>query len=130
MSTAVTLPQARNPLGYALMTQPDGSTRRVPVEIDMEWMRAFIGLVNRTGGTSGGSGFEDFLASYFDMPPHDQAGQLAIRGVDELRNELASARSDAQRLQSMVDALSADLAQLRPVQDLRNRVETLEDRFP
>lgn len=44
--SAVTLPQARIPLGWANV-----NGTRVPIEIDIEWMRAFSALVSRTGGT-------------------------------------------------------------------------------
>lgn len=43
---ALTLPQARIPLGWASV---DG--KRVPVEIDIEWMRSLTGLLDRVGGT-------------------------------------------------------------------------------
>ena len=43
---ALTLPQARIPLGWASV---DG--KRVPVEIDIEWMRSLTGFLDRVGGT-------------------------------------------------------------------------------
>ena len=43
---ALTLPQARIPLGWARV---DG--KRVPVEIDIEWMRSLTGFLDRVGGT-------------------------------------------------------------------------------
>jgi hypothetical protein len=48
----VTLPQARIPLGWATIEQPDGTKRRIPIEIDIEWMRALLGIVTRIGGVS------------------------------------------------------------------------------
>lgn len=51
MSSPVTLPQGRSPLGYVNV-----AGTRVPVEIDMEWMRAFTDLIARTGGASGEGG--------------------------------------------------------------------------
>lgn len=45
---ALGLPQARIPLGWATI-----QGKRIPVEIDMEWMRVMLELVNRTGGTAG-----------------------------------------------------------------------------
>lgn len=41
----LTLPQARIPMGYAVV-----NGQRVPVEIDMEWMRYFATLTERAGG--------------------------------------------------------------------------------
>lgn len=46
--TPLTLPQARIPLGWARI-----NGQRVPVEIDIEWMRAFLQLVQRSGGVPG-----------------------------------------------------------------------------
>lgn len=43
---ALALPQARIPLGWARV---DG--KRVPVEIDIEWMRSLTGFLDRVGGT-------------------------------------------------------------------------------
>lgn len=43
---ALTLPQARIPLGWASV---DG--KRVPVSIDIEWMRSLTGFLDRVGGT-------------------------------------------------------------------------------
>lgn len=45
--SVVTLPDARVFIGHAVI---DG--RQVDVTIDMEWMRAFIALVDRTGGVT------------------------------------------------------------------------------
>lgn len=129
MSTVVTLPQARIPLGWVTLAGADGVARRMPVEIDIEWMRSFLALVDRTGGTTGEAGFEDLLAMYFDIPPHDQLAQEAVKAVDELRNELASARSDMHRMLTIIEDQAAELASLRGVYDLRNRVETIEDRL-
>lgn len=150
MST-LTLPQARIPLGWALLPDPrsPGGQRRVAVEIDIEWMRAFLELVARTGGTTGSGGFEDYLPVLLDSIAPDPAAQEAIRAVDELRNELASARNEVQTLRALIDDqatelaahrstddlrsqledLAAQLAELRPATDLRARVEQIEDRL-
>lgn len=56
----LTLPQARIPLGHVMV-----QGQRLPVEIDMEWMRALLTLVNRTGGVLGVEdfGFNAFASS-------------------------------------------------------------------
>ena len=46
--TPLAIPQARIPIGWAMF-----AGQRVPVEIDMEWMRAFVGLLDRGGGVIG-----------------------------------------------------------------------------
>ena len=48
MTSPLALPQARIPLGWAVVNGD-----RTPVLIDIEWMRALLGLLNRTGGVSG-----------------------------------------------------------------------------
>jgi hypothetical protein len=67
MST-LALPQARIPLGYAMV-----GGQRVPVEIDIEWMRALTVLVQRAGGTSGLSTTDVDAGGFAAMQPatHD-----------------------------------------------------------
>lgn len=48
----LTLPQARIPLGWVMV-----NGQRLPIEIDIEWMRALLTLVNRTGGVMGSEDF-------------------------------------------------------------------------
>lgn len=119
----IALPQARIPLGWATVQGV-----KVPVEIDMEWMLALQGLLTRTGGTSGSTSFETYLPIFFDPPHTDNAGAEAVRAVDELRNELASTRAELQSLRGQIEENTAEL-QNRPVSDLRNRVEQIEDRL-
>lgn len=119
----ITLPQARIPLGYAVVQGV-----RVPVEIDMEWMLAFTRLLERTGGVSGDTNFSEYLPQFFDTPHTDAAAAEAIRAVDELRNELASARSEQQVLRSMLDEI-ASMIDTTTTNDLRNRVEQIEGRL-
>lgn len=122
--TALSLPQARIPLGWVMV-----QNRRVPVEIDIEWMRALSGLLDRTGGVSGSTNFGEYVNQFFDAPPTDPAAQEAIRGVDELRNALESARGEVQHLRGMLDDAVQELAALRSVQDLRAHVEDLESQL-
>lgn len=124
--TTITLPHARIPLGWVTM---DGQSRRIPVEIDIEWMRALLGLVERSGGVTGGESFAAYLPALFDPKPSDPAAEQALRAVDELRNELACAKSDAERLARVVDELQTSLAEIRPDHQLRARVEQIEDRL-
>ena len=110
MST-VALPQARIPLGYAMV-----SGQRVPVEIDAQWMRALLGLVDRSGGTTGSGGTTsnvDEVMGLLMSLPQDLAAQEAMRAVDELRNELASARNDVQVFRAKVEELESQIASMR-----------------
>lgn len=122
--TSLSLPQARIPLGWAMF-----QGQRVPVEIDIEWMRALSGLLDRTGGVSGSTNFGEYINQFFDQPHGDPAAQEAIRGVDELRNALESARGEVQQLRGMLDDAVQELAALRSVQDLRARIDDLESQL-
>lgn len=118
-----TLPQARIPLGYAVIAGV-----RTPVEIDIEWMRAFTDLVKATS-SDGGASLAELLPLFFATPPSDPVSQEAIRAVDELRNELASAKGDMRALRGQIDEQAAEIAALRPDASLRARVEQIEDRL-
>ena len=143
MSKVVSFPQARIPLGWAMV---NGS--RVAVEIDQEWLRALTDLLNRTGGVSGDTSFDQYIPMFFDTPHTDATAReamtmidelrnemLSSRGdnltatmIDELRNELASARSEQQQLRSMLEELATQM-QSNPTTDFRNRIEDIEGRL-
>ena len=123
MSKVVSFPQARIPLGWAMV---DGS--RVAVEIDQEWLRALTDLLTRTGGVSGDTSFEQYIPMFFDTPHTDATAREAMTMIDELRNELASARSEQQQLRSMLEELATQM-QSNPTTDFRNRIEEIEGRL-
>lgn len=119
--TPLTIPQARIPLGWAMV-----QGQRVPVEIDIEWMRYLAALVERSGGINGDTNFIEYINQLFDAPPIDSGLQEALRAVDELRNALSSVRSDANAVRAAYDELAAALAGVRHVADLRNRLDDIE----
>lgn len=123
LGMTATLPQARIPLGYAVI-----AGQRTPVEIDIEWMRAFTDLVKSTS-SDGGASLAELLPLFFSVPPSDPVSQEAIRAVDELRNELSSARSDTQALRAQIEDQASLIAEMRRDPDLRNRVEQIEGRL-
>ena len=123
MSKVVSFPQARIPLGWAMV---DGS--RVAVEIDQEWLRALTDLLTRTGGVSGDTSFDQYIPMFFDTPHTDATAREAMTMIDELRNELASARSEQQQLRSMLEELATQM-QSNPITDFRNRIEEIEGRL-
>lgn len=124
MTLTITLPQARIALGWVVV-----QGKRLPVEIDMEWMLAFARLVDRTGGTSGDTNFSEYINQFFDAPPVDAGTREALRAVDELRNELASSRGDVQALRGLVEELTARIAEPPQTDQLRNRIESIEGRL-
>lgn len=123
MSKVVTFPQARIPLGWAMV-----QGQRVPVEIDQEWLRSFVSLLDRTGGVSGDTSFDQYIPMFFETPHTDATAHEAMGMIDELRNELASAKTEQQALRTMLDDLATQL-QSNPVTDYRNRIEQIEERL-
>jgi hypothetical protein len=89
-------------------------------------------IVNRTGGIDGISA-EELRETIQSVIAESISGAPAIqenaRAVEELRNELASARNDNQTLRAGMEEVWAVLEGLRPVSDLRVRVETIEGRL-
>lgn len=53
----------------------------------------------------------------------------ALRGIDELRNEIAISKSEVQALRSVVDDLLSSVAVNPQIGAFRNRIESLEDRL-
>ena len=121
MSSALTLPQARIPIGYATI-----QGQQVPILVNMDWMLAFAGLLSRSGGTSGATNFDQYINQFFDAPLASAESQQATRAIDELRNEIESTRCDLNRLRSDFEQWQNET---RIPTDLRNRLETLEDRL-
>ena len=127
MTAPLTLPQARIPLGWVMV-----GGQRAPVEIDREWMLAFLGLLTRTGGitgnTSAGSALDELLPLLME-PVRDAQTQEAMRAIEELRQELAGARSETHALRGQLEDALAQMAGMRQSDDLRGRIEQIEDRL-
>jgi hypothetical protein len=119
----VSLPQARIPLGWALI-----AGRKTPVEIDYEWLRALTDLVERAGGVTGEQGLGAFVP-LLEQPARDPAAADALRAVDELRNELASTRQVCDELRGLLHDLTAAQDAARGADDLRARITQIEDRL-
>ena len=121
MTTALTLPQARIPIGIATI-----QGQQVPIFVTIDWMLAFAGLLSRSGGTSGDTSFEQYINQFYDAPLASTESQQATRAIEEMRNELESTRSDLNRLRGEFEQLQNEP---RMAADLRNRLDTLEDRL-
>jgi polyhydroxyalkanoate synthesis regulator phasin len=83
--------------------------------------------VERTGGVSNPATSDEALAEAMTRPT-DASGQEALRAVDELRNELASAKGDLRAALARIEDLESQVAS-SPAYDLRSRVEQIEDRL-
>ena len=125
MTTALTLPQARIPIGNATI-----QGQQVPIFVTIDWMLAFAGLLSRSGGTSGDTSFEQYINQFYDLPPSDPALQESVRSIDELRQELASSRAELQSLRSLIDDQTVQLAQMRSTEDFRSLIQELLAEMP
>jgi hypothetical protein len=63
-------------------------------------------------------------------PATDPLAMQTAQAVDELRSELASVRTDCDQLRQQIAERDSELLGLRVMNDLRLRVEQLEDRTP
>jgi len=88
-----------------------------------------IGGVVAQSNTELSSGISD-LDSQALAPAGDPLVHQAMVAIDELRNELASLRSDCDQLLQQIAERDSELLRLREMTDLRLRVEQLEDRNP
>jgi hypothetical protein len=84
--TVLTLPQARIPLGWATV-----AGQRVPVVIDLEWMRYLVTLTERAGGITGVSTTELVESAYEDA------------GLEEVKIGLYALRDEFNQLPQVVE---------------------------
>lgn len=129
MSRTVTPPINSIPVGVFEM-----NGRRIEVKQHPEFVRFFFDLFARVGGTSALNNveLEELAQALIDagaVPDSSPEAQEALRGIEELRQEVASLRGQN-------DLLRAELAELRdqipPTPNLRPlefRVSQIEDRL-
>lgn len=119
-------------LTYAI---PRASSRIVAADgtVSRDWYLFLSALLQTVGGpavtTGGGSEPLDGVKQFEEYAATSLEAAEALRAVDELRNELASTRSDMQSLRRLIDELSAALATPPQNDQLRSRVQSLEDRL-
>ena len=129
MTTTLTIPKENVPIGRVTVGGVDIDVVQSP-----EFVRFFFDLARRVGGTKAPtnndlSGHVATLDSEALMARSDPDAQDALRAVDELRNEVASLRSDCDGLRSQIADRDAELAGLRSLSDLRSTVEQILDRL-
>lgn len=129
MTTSITNPKAQIPVGTVTI---DG----MPYDVAQhpEFVRFFFDLFRRVGSTEALTNNDlqtliEHLDSEALMPKTDPLAQQAMQAIDELRNEVSSARSDCDNLRALLGEREAELAAIKPAADLRARLEQLEDRF-
>lgn len=125
MSTYMSIPRIDVPIGRA--------TAAGLVYFDANFLRTFLQqLSDRVGGSKALSNveLEELAGQVADMIPRTNIDAAeAIAAVDELRNELASVRSDCDALRNQIADRDVELAALRIPPDLSGRVQQLEDRL-
>jgi len=126
MPNSVTQPIDRIPIG-----QFDGPNGVVNVRVHPEYLLFFESLRIRAGGTVG-PGTKDVQTEalqLFESVQSDPLAREAMQAVDELRNELATAKGLIQDMRALIEEQTAFLAELRPNDQLRQRIEQIEDRL-
>lgn len=121
--TSATLPQAIIPIGYVMVQGV-----RAPVTVDIEWMRLFNDLLNRTGGTSGDEGFSNYINLLSDIPNSTPATKENSQNIENLMLEIESLKSNNNALNQRLDELY-NRVENQPKDDFRNRIEVIEGRL-
>jgi len=129
MSRKLTQPTARVPIGLATFNGQTVEVRQHP-----EFVRYFFDLFARVGKTEALSNTElaDFAQSILDAlaaPQSSPEAQEAMRGVEELRQALASLRGDNDRLRAELDELRSQIEPAPALRPLERRITDLEDRI-
>lgn len=125
----VTPPNATIPVGVIEL-----GGRRIEVKQHPEFVRFFFDLFSRIGGTSALTNVElealaQALTDAGAVPSSSTEAQEAQRGVEELRQELASLRGHCDRLRAELDELRAAIEPAPSLRPLEIRVSQIEDRL-
>lgn len=129
MPRTITPPKNSIPVGLI-----DFGGKRIEVQQHPEFVRFFFDLFNRVGGVSALSNtdLEAMAQALVDagaVPSSSPEAQEALRGVEELRQQIASLRGENDRMRSEVEELRAQLEGGLSLQPLEFRVSQIEDRL-
>lgn len=98
--------------------------------VSLPWFMFLSSMLQAIGGPAvgpgGGAAPVDNTKQFEEYPLSNPDALEALRGVDELRNAIASISNDGQALRSIYDELNGALAGIRNLTDLRNRVDDVE----
>lgn len=127
--TKITTPKVPVPIGRVTV---NGVT--LDVIQHPEFVRFIFDLVRRVGGTEAltNTELEALAQALIDagaVPSSSPEAQEALRGVEELRQALASLRGDNDRLRGEVDELRAQIEPAPSLRPLERRVSEIEDRL-
>jgi hypothetical protein len=102
---------------------PDGTITR-------DWYLFIASLLQAVGGPSvipgGGVAPIDNQMQFEEYAISVPDAMAALRGVDELRNELATLGNNQQALRAIYDELMTALDGIRNISDFRNRIDDIE----
>lgn len=129
MTRTVTPPNASIPVGLIEM-----GGKRIEVKQHPEFVRFFFDLFARIGGVSAltNTELEALAQALIDagaVPASSPEAQEALRGVEDLRQQLSSLRGDNDRLRSELDELRSLIEPVPSLQPLEFRVSQIEDRL-
>lgn len=129
MSRTLTPPTSRIPIGIASV-----NGQQVEVQQHPEFVRFFFDLFARVGSVSAlnNTELEAMAQALIDagpVPASSTEAQEALRGVEELRQEVASLRGSNDQLRAELASLRDDMPSMPSVQPLESRVQQIEDRL-
>ena len=121
----ITLPPPSR-IAFASVQGPNGP---IAMFVSPEWARYFESLNTLSNDTAiGPGGVADLNAD--DTWHDDLSAREAMQGVDEMRNEISSLRSENNALRQSIEAIEALIADHRTGDQLRARIEQIEERLP
>lgn len=121
--TQATLPQAIIPIGWANI-----AGLRTPVTVDIEWMRLFNDLLNRSGGTSGDDSFSNYINLLSEPSNNSQASKENAQAIDSLNLEIDYLKNNVTALKQQLNELY-NAFEAMPKDDFRQRIEQIEGRL-
>lgn len=129
MTRTLTPPTSRIPIGFVSI-----NGQQLDVQQHPEFVRFFFDLFNRVGSTTAltNTELQELAQALIDagaVPASSAEAQEALRGVEELRQELAALRSANDQLRNELSALRDDMPSMPSFQPLESRVQQIEDRL-
>lgn len=93
---------------------------------DVETLRV---LLERSGISDAAITPQDNQMQFEEEPLTSPEAMKALREAEDLRNEMQYIRGDVQAIRSLLDDLQSAIADSRGLDQLRSRIESIEDRL-